>query len=126
MARRNVLIALALVVLVLSFAGCGGPEWSPELTEGARVVETVHTPAQHGSGVGLTTGGDMAVIGTYAGAAYAVVFRCAHGKFIVEDKQLWAALSEGDSVIVHYKERAVRWYKRRWMEYDFLYAEKVQ
>lgn len=113
-----------MVLLTLILTACGPRkktevEFSPVLEEDAVVVDLVYTPSQHGSGVGVGPSIDMTGEGGLGIAIvpvsvdipekYAIVFKCQHGKFIIEcntpeRKALWQKLDEGQKVRVQYKE----------------------
>ena len=143
--KKTALTGLALLVL----GGCKETrnEWSGDLYEDAVVVDVVYNPSKHGSGVGptidLTGEGGVGVAFTSVSIPekYAVVFRCQHGKFIVEGtdqehKFLWEKSTEGDSVKVKYRELYQSVYddpegdgnnqliSRTLVDYDFLDASK--
>lgn len=101
-------------ILAVLVVACYTTTRSPLLRESALVVETVYQPSQHGTGVG-----------------YAVVFRCQHGKFVVEGeggkyRALWEKLAEGDSVTVLYHEvyREHDDGRRELVDHDFIDAVK--
>ena len=82
------------------------------LTEKAKVLQTCYTPGSHASGIGLTTGGDVAFVSTSVEPTWAIVFECRHGRFIVEDQgkgsrahKLWDRLKEGQEVTIEYHEK---------------------
>lgn len=92
-------------------------ELSDILHEDAIVSDVVYSPSNHGSGVGPTfnigaedtPGVGLAVTSVSIPEKYAVVFKCKHGKFIVEGtdnehKKLWERLEQGQEVDVTYRE----------------------
>ena len=141
---------LILIVLFSVFSACGPynrtyNEPSQVLEEDALVVDLAYTPSRHGdgSGVGITTSGDVAIVSTSVDIPekYAIVFKCQHGKFIIEcntpeRKKLWMDLDEGQKVKVLYKEMwkaTYRIYKsektllaRRLKDYWFLNAVPIK
>jgi len=147
---KNLRWVLALVVLFLAFSACGPwedtvKENSEILEEDAVVVDLVYTPSRHGdgSGVGLTTGGDLAFVSTSVDIPekFAIVFKCQHGKFIIdcntpERKKLWIDLDEGQKVKVKYREvwkvkyeiykKQKKMLSRTLKDYWFLTAEPAQ
>lgn len=149
-------VGIATVALPLWLAGCDfirslpetRTEYSKVLHEDAKVVDVVYTPSRHGGGIGpsfgMTSGGDaavgLAVTSVNIPEKYAVVFKCQHGKFIVEGedkehKNLWGRLQEGQEVDVTYKEIYEATYmdankdgkkeyiERKLIKYDFLDAK---
>ncbi len=137
--KSNLVLLLPLVALL---GGCKREvvEYSEVLTEPATVVDLVYTPSRHGSGVGpsfdLTGDGGIgfAVTDVSIPERYAVIFRCAHGKFIVQNDQnlvrrLWNELTEGQRVTVSYREQYSATYEdkellsRRLTKYHFIDAK---
>jgi len=107
-----------LICLIILLSGCTNPvTYGPELTETAEVVDTCYVPAGHGSdvNVGFTTNGDLAItpVNINIPARYAVVFKCKHGKFIIDNenydrdraKKLYHKLCRGNKVLVKYCEK---------------------
>lgn len=110
------------VILLVSFAS--GCEYdtseiveSEVLHEDAEVVDVVYTPSRHGSNTELVPTFDfegnvnfaLTTVTVSIPEKYAVVFRCQHGKFIVEGtdqqhKKLWSRFTGGEKVDVSYKE----------------------
>ncbi len=113
--------ALAMGIGASLLTGCKEikTELSDILHEDATVSDVVYIPSRHGSGSGIGPTFDMTGDGGIGVAVtnvdvhipekYAVVFKCQHGKFIVEGtdkphKSLWEKLSEGQEVDVSYRE----------------------
>lgn len=107
-----------VLMAMLTLIGCEETrqEESPTLFEDAVVTEVVYSPSRHGSGVGPTldltgSGGiGIAITSVDIPEKFAVVFQCQHGKFIVERKELWERLKEGQKVTIAYKELYVSVY----------------
>lgn len=102
------LIALA-VAICWAFSGCTQRKYGPELTESAEIYDTCFVPKGHGSDVaiGMTTKGSMTVtpIDINIPARFAVVFKCQHGKFVIDGQRgeaLYERFSKGDKVTVKY------------------------
>lgn len=101
---------LILVLSVMLIIGCGKLEYSEVMTEPVEVVETVYTPSRHGTGVSpvinMTGGGgtSIAVVSVNLPEKHAVVFKCAHGKFIVDRKDVWEVSLVGKKGVAHYRE----------------------
>ena len=144
-------------LLAITLAGCGDgteikEEESPILYEDATVADVVYSPPRHGedSGVNPTVHmdgeGNLKVglspfhVKVDLPPVYAIVFRCAHGKFISQGadqrhKSLWEKLKEGEEVTVSYKELYKSTYRdidddgkkdlveRKLSGYDFLDAQ---
>ena len=140
-------------LLAITLAGCGDgteikEEESPILYEDATVADVVYSPPRHGedSGTNMTVDFDGNIgISPYhvtvdLPPVYAIVFRCAHGKFISQGtgqrhKSLWERLKEGEEVTVSYKELYKSTYRdidddgkkdlveRKLSGYDFLDAQ---
>jgi hypothetical protein len=106
--------ALAVIAaVVLMLAGCKYQvtRYGPTKTEEATVVDLAYVPSGHGSGsgVGISMSGDISVSSTsvHIPERYAVVFKCDHGKFVVEGSQhaaLWKRLSKDQPVTIQYRE----------------------
>lgn len=86
-------------------AGCYRTEYSQPLTEPAEVYDVCFVPEGHGSGYAYgKNGGPVSVT---IPANYAVVFKCQHGKFVIDGSRgetLYNKLSRGDYVTVTYSE----------------------
>ncbi len=138
---------LAIALSFNLFTGCNFREERTELSsilhEPATISETVYSPSIHGSGVGPTIDFNgnvgIAITSVNIPEKYAVVFKCQHGKFIIEGsnkkyKDLWERLNEGDSVRVNYREMYRSAYQdtnndgkkdllsKKLIDYDFLEA----
>ena len=121
-------ILLIFVILLISFvSGC---EYNTSeivesdiLHEDAEVVDVVYVPSRHGSDISptVTTDADgnlqvgITTVSVTIPEKYAVVFRCQHGKFIVEGtdqrhKDLWSKFTGGEKVDVSYKEVYKKYY----------------
>jgi hypothetical protein len=128
MNKLQKILGIGAISLPLMLGGCDFPEtkieYSDVLHEDARVVDVAYTPSRHGSGAGPTFGmtseGDpsigLAVTSVDIPEKYAIVFKCQHGKFIVEGeddwhKGLWNRLQEGENVDVAYQEMYESTYK---------------
>lgn len=162
MKKINGLIGLLVLALFIFTNSACGPYKKTEiarsdiLEEDAMVVDLVYTPSQHGSGVGAGPSIDMTGEGGLGIAIvsvsvdipekYAIVFKCQHGKFIIEcntpgRKELWQKLDEGQKVKVKYKEvyelvyliykdenkkKVKELVEKRLKKYDFLTAEPYE
>jgi hypothetical protein len=128
---KSRLLNLVLITGIASYTiGCSSwpytkRETSQDLHETAIVEDAFFMPSRHGSSSGLgydlTGEGGLSV---HSGSVnlpekYAVVFKCQHGKFIIEEegksaqekngkeistRELWEKLSKGDTVDVTYRE----------------------
>jgi hypothetical protein len=110
--KTTPLIAVLSLMFILS--GCDKYENGPELTEPAEIYDTCFVPAGHGEtsgGVGINTKGHWAYNfpqGVEIPAAYAVVFKCQHGKFVIDGERgeaIYKSFSKGDLVTVIYQEK---------------------
>ncbi len=150
---RNILTG----ALAVATAGCTEnseynftkEESSEILNEPAVVSEVVYNPSKHGSGMGPTISLSgkvgMAFTSVTIPEKYAVVFKCQHGKFIIEGedqrhKDLWGRFDQGDSVRVSYKEMYQSEYhhfpsksqkqdslvKRTLVDFDFIDAKPLR
>lgn len=124
--KKLLLAALVLVALV----GCARTEYGPELTETVVVQDLVYTPATHGTGTGFSSKGSLVVTSVSTRPAWAVVFKCTHGSFIIEREDVFRQVAEGDTLTCFYREEfAVEYEKEREVKrtltgYDFLRVEK--
>jgi hypothetical protein len=107
-----------LPILLLFIIGCENPiKYGPEQFERAQIVDMCYVPPGHGSdvSVGMTFDGDgnlsptITPISIDIPARYAVVFKCQHGKFIIQGderaKNIYESFDEGDNVTVKYCEK---------------------
>lgn len=128
---------LACIVWLGVLGGCYKTEYGQELTERAEVDDTILAPSQHGSASGIAIDGKGRVGPTFSSVdiaeKYAVVFRCQHGKFIIEGtddrhKDLWQRMKRGEQVIVRYREqyRVEKDGSKTLTKYDFLDAQPAQ
>lgn len=113
MKTKLTLWALALACASI-LAGCREIKNGPELTEPAEIYDTCFTPAGHGQtsgGYGMTMKGKLAYHFPQSisiPAVYAVVFKCQHGKFVIDGergKALYERFSKGDQVTVKYCDK---------------------
>ena len=115
MKKANAILCAAILValIVVAVSGCdfAVTQYSATMTEDATVADLAYVPSGHGSGagVGISVNGDVSVssVSVDIPERYAVVFHCAHGKFVVEGSQhkaLWLRLREGQPVTVMYRE----------------------
>lgn len=108
------------------------------LKEPAVVENLIYSPSLHSSDLAptLSMSGKvgLAITSVSVPEKYAVVFRCQHGKFIIEGvdenhKKLWQRLTRDQKVIVSYKEVYYVTYKddvvvsRELADYDFIDAK---
>ena len=105
-----------LLIITVLLCGCiPKEEMSGPMTEEATIVAMSYAPSQHGSasGMAITTNGKggMGFGPTFGSVdiqeAYAVVFKCKHGTFVVNDKkakQLFSTYLQGQKVILTYRE----------------------
>lgn len=106
-------IKLSVALALIALAGCHDYQkfHGPELKEQGEVYETCFVPKGHGSdvAVGFSTSGNTTwtPIDIKIPARYAIVFKCQHGKFIIDGdraEQLYKKLSKGDTVTIRYSE----------------------
>lgn len=115
----------AFSIFAVLVAGCAKTEYSEERTELAEITEVVYTPSQHGfgTGVGMSMKGNPVVTtnNITVPETFAVVFKCEHGKFIVQRKDAWAKAVVGARVMVRYREvYEVTDEARTLVKYDFI------
>lgn len=106
--------ALAVASVALFTGCCSKTEYGVNLTEPAEVYDTCFVPKGHGSdvAVGYSTAGKGEVIITPIDVnipeRYAVVFKCQHGKFVIDGERgeaCYKKLENGDHVTVTYCEK---------------------
>jgi hypothetical protein len=101
---------LYAVLILTLLGGCAKHEYSTFiLEETVTVRDLVYLPRQHGSGIGVgyTSGGNVAIVPNNIDVteAYAIVFECSHGSFIIDDwPELWKQLREGEDYTALYQE----------------------
>lgn len=128
-------------IILLALAACDSArtETSEELVEEAEVVQVIYQPSQTSSSSGTSMDLDLKVKfhnhTITSPDKFAVVFKCQHGKFVIEDEgkgsraeRLWKKLAQGDKVSIRYKEVNTTWPdgRRELQKYEFLDAEKVE
>ncbi|TSC81694.1 MAG: hypothetical protein G01um101420_891 [Parcubacteria group bacterium Gr01-1014_20] len=109
--------SLILIFLSLGLIACEDTriEKSAVLSEKAVVVERVFTPSQHslkfvnpnfdfGFEPGIQLSDNLSIKSSEVPEKHATVFRCSHGKFIIERKSIYDRFDEGDTVVVTYQE----------------------
>jgi len=112
--KTNIRTAAALAVACsVLLCGCVERQNGPELTESGEVYDTCFVPKGHGSdtaiGYNMGEGGGMTItpIDVNIPARYAIVFKCQHGKFVIDGERgesLYKQLSKGDKVNIRYCE----------------------
>lgn len=135
---KNKLIYLSLIGCLFCFGcECTKIETSEVLTEKAVVDQLIFSPSHHSSNIdtGFSTSGNIVFTTTSIDipSKYGVIFKCRHGKFYVDRKELWENFSQGDCVNIEYLEIYEVTYdsdgkeiKRSLKDYDFLDAKKVE
>lgn len=135
----------SFLVLFMLISACEyyEKEYSAEMTEPAMVTEVIYSPPRHGSDIaptfGMTGGGNMTVgftsVDVKIPEVYAIVFKCQHGKFIIQTphkkaKDLWGHLKRDQEVTVRYREvyrvlygKDKKPIKKELLEYDFIDAK---
>lgn len=127
----------ACLMFVLFFFGCDRveTEQSKIIHEDALIMETVYTPSRHdtdlglraigsgagtigidfGGNVGIGIGSGLQISSVEIPEKFAVVFKCQHGKFIVERKEVYKKLKgqDGKAVDVSYTEVYRTTYKKQ-------------
>jgi hypothetical protein len=139
--------ACALVGLTIAFSGCDRTrtEYSPELSEPARVITLLHSPGYHRStsdlGLAIDGNGNATPVVTSSTIAipetWGAVFECQHGRFVVQGPRgsnghaCFLALVPGEDVTVRYREIWERVYnsddkllRERLIDYDFVRADR--
>lgn len=124
-----------LLLSAFLLAACEKYEYSNTMTEQATIEDVVFAPSQHGSSSGIAIDGKGRAGPTFSSVSipekYAIVFRCSHGKFVVQGegskyRSLWGRLHRGQCVDVTYREEyIVRENGRVLTGYDFLDARET-
>jgi len=147
-------VSSLLVAIVFVTTGCTEvkTEFSPTIHEDAVIVSAVHTPARHDVGLGMTAmdtgvghmdfngnmgvpiGGGMQISSVETPEKFAVVFRCQHGEFIIQRREIYDRFHNliGSTADVTYREEYRVTYEKRegvkevtdrvLVDYDFLNA----
>lgn len=118
--RKYVVSFFAAFLMLLACSGCVRveTEQSSVLHEDAVVIETVYTPSRHDTNLGMTAikagaigmdfsgdvgiriGGGLQISSSEVPEKFAVVFKCKHGKFIVDHKEVYEKLKGKEDKIV--------------------------
>ena len=132
----TVILVLTAAIACFLAMGCERMEYGPELIESAVIYDTCFVPSGHGSdmavGYNAGKGGGLTFtpIDIDIPARYAIVFKCQHGKFVIEGdraQEMYARLSKGDNVVVRYCEKIiVDGSKRSVVGLHFIAADKVE
>lgn len=123
---RNVTTVLLCGVVLLLLVGCqeNRREYSETIHEDAAIAEIVYTPSRHDSKIDLTLirtgpmgigysgnfgiriGGGLQINDVTVQEKFAIVFKCQHGQFIVQNKEIYDKLKDhkGKTVDVTYRE----------------------
>jgi hypothetical protein len=104
-------LLLSLLLLAGICVGCRKESYGPELQESGEVYDLCFVPKGHGSdtAVGFNSEGHVTVtpIDIKIPPRFAVVFKCQHGKFVVDGERgqsLYNQLNKGDAVTIRYCE----------------------
>lgn len=100
---------ICYLILPLFFISCFETEISDVLNENGIVIAKSFQPEinESAGGMGISMSGDVSFTSTsvHVKEKFVVVFRCDHGKIFKRDNlQLYEKLSEGDSVVITYRE----------------------
>jgi len=107
MKKENLVIRFSVVLLLLLFFSC---THNSELKhESGIVVEKQFSPEfnGNGSGVGISTGGDMVITSNtiHKAEQFMIVFKCQHNVvFAINRKELYTNLNKNDTVDIQYYE----------------------
>ncbi len=113
---KNIINYTFGIIAIFTLIGCGDIdkiEYGPVLTEEGEIYETAYVPAGHGSdiAVGYNTGdqGGLSItpISVDIPERYAVVFKCQHGKFVIDGNKgeaLYKRFEKGDRCTITYRE----------------------
>lgn len=127
---------IALTILSVALYGClPETKMGEQLKEDGEVYDTCFIPKGHGSdtAIGFNTSGDISVtpINIDIPARYAIVFKCQHGKFVIDGDRgeaLYKKLSKGDIVKIKYCEKLLKLENGTWHAIDlhFIDADKAK
>lgn len=107
-------LVIGTIILAGFLSGCAKTEYGKTLTESAEVYDTCFVPKGHGSdtAVGYTFAGKggmtITPINVDIPERYAVVFKCQHGKFVIDGERgeaCYKKLEKGDHVTITYCEK---------------------
>lgn len=107
---KNAILAAALMLSACDIDTTPYVTYGPELEETAVVEDVIYSPEQNGTATGFTFGGDFHVSSVHTNAKYVVVFRCQHGKFIIDSQNnelaehFWKLAVKGQTVTLKYRE----------------------
>lgn len=114
------------ILTLLVFCGCDKTEYGPLKHEQATVVQTIYSPATHGtvSGTNLDLDGNLSFSNSTIETqeSWAVVFACEHGQFVIHKKEIWEKVKPNQQVTISYKEvyRVSSDGKAALVKYDFI------
>jgi len=96
-----------IITLLVLLCGCTKRVEGPAKSEYGEIYDTCFVPKGHGSGTGWSYGKNGGPVTTQVDIPerYAVVFKCEHGKFVIDDdraKSLYSRFSKGDKVKIIY------------------------
>lgn len=126
-----------LMLFLVFLAACNEPVKGPKLVETGEVLEVIYQPGQRHE---VKTTWEDTLLGSGniphtskvidSANKYSVVFKCQHGKFLIEDEgkgtraeKLWKKLEKGNKVRIWYHEVMEDGKVDR---YEFVDAEKIQ
>jgi hypothetical protein len=126
-----------LILLFVFLAACDASMKGPELVETGEVLEVIYSPGRRQE---IKTTWEDTLLGSgniphtskviESENKYSVVFKCQHGKFVIEDEgkgtraeRLWKKLEKGSKVRIRYCEVMKN---GKVDKYEFVDAEKIQ
>lgn len=96
-----------ILFLPLLLTGCPEQQ-SKDMAELGEVYDVAYMPAGHGSGTGYNfSDGSISYHDVTIPARYAVIFKCKHGKFVIDGprgEDLYNKLEKGQAVTISYQE----------------------
>lgn len=109
----NVTIMATLLLLTFLLGGCDRTftrdESSPMIHEDAVVEDAIFSPGMHGNanglGVDLNLNLQMTTAKISVPPQYNVVFVCQHGRFVVNNEEIWKKVKKGQKVDLSYIEK---------------------
>lgn len=130
-----------LTVALMLATACDIPktEYSDVMTEKGTVFDTTYIPKGHGKDTAIgfshsANGGNGGITITPVDIKiperFAVVFKCQHGKFVIDGKKakdLYSRLDPGDEVVIKYREvYKVTSNGKSLVDLDFIDATKTE
>lgn len=118
---------------LVALAGCYRLEQSAPMVEAGKVEQVLYNQSTEGTAVSshVDVNGNpgMSVTSYGSPAKYGVIFRCRHGRFVIQGsderyKDLWGRFDVGQAVDIQYREvyQVDKEGRKKLYQYDFLDA----